>query len=97
MGGDLNHIPSWHAFTHTHTHRQVTLKKDIKSYTLNMIKENVQPDNGTSIRSGYTLLEEFPVYLAEGRLNVSYVSRDMSISYPVPLQLGHGPHRPKNT
>lgn len=43
---------------------------------------------------GLISIEEFQVYLAEHGVNVSYVNKDMCVSYPATLQLRHGPHRP---
>lgn len=48
---------------------------------------NLQSDKETpSSSSGTTSWQEFPFYLAESRVNVSYVGRDMTISYPAALQ-----------
>lgn len=105
---DLNHIPSWHGFPFTRTHtpqafkREVTLTKNTSKIHVEDDYKNPQPDKETppaenTGSSGSNPWEEFPVYLADSRVNVSYVSRDMCISYPVPLQLRNSPHRPTNT
>lgn len=90
--------------THIHTHtpktfkRKVTLKKNTSKIHVEDDYKNPQPDKQTPGREHRQFcFKLLGVYLADSRVNVSYVSRDMCISYPVSLQLRHSPHRPTNT
>lgn len=92
-----------HSLIHTPTDKSHSKKNTSKIHAEDDYK-NLQPDKETPQQRTQVPAvlveapwEEFPVYLSESRLNASYVSGDMCVSYPVPLQLTHSPHRPTNT